>query len=82
MSPDQGILDLLKEELPHLKQEYSVKRLALFGSASNGTLTNESDVDILVEFDKPLGLKFMDLCEYLEEKLGRKPRRVSAARVN
>ncbi|MFC1582637.1 nucleotidyltransferase family protein [Planctomycetota bacterium] len=72
MSPDPGILGKLKQELPYLRKTYSVSRLALFGSASKGELAPESDVDIVIEFERPLGLKFIELCDYIEGLLGRK----------
>ncbi len=49
-----------------------VKRLALFGSVTRGTITPKSDIDILVEFSKPVGLfQFIQLKGLLEKKLGR-----------
>ena len=72
MSPQQKIVDVLRREIPYLKEIYGVKKIALFGSVVNGKYSQHSDVDILVEFNEPIGLRFMDLAEYLETKLGRK----------
>jgi len=66
------ILKKLKEELPYPKREYGVSRIALFGSLANGNYNLESDVDIVVEFDGPVGFKFIDFCEYIEKIMGRK----------
>ena len=54
------ILATLKEILPELQNEYSVKEIGLFGSFSNKSSEpgHESDIDILVEFEKPIGWKF------------------------
>ena len=50
---------------------YSVRSLSLFGSVARDEATAESDVDILVEFETPVGMfKFLDLKDYLEELLG------------
>jgi predicted nucleotidyltransferase len=43
----------------------------LFGSFARGDADLASDVDLVVEFDRPIGLRFMELCDYLEECLGR-----------
>jgi len=49
-----------------------VKRIGLFGSYAKGTPVEGSDIDILVEFVKPIGLKFIVFAEYIEKLLGRK----------
>jgi hypothetical protein len=49
-----------------------VKSLALFGSVVRGEARPDSDIDILVEFDKPVGLiSFIRLKHRLSELLGR-----------
>ncbi|MEZ5198905.1 MAG: nucleotidyltransferase family protein [Bacteroidales bacterium] len=62
----------LKELKPHLYQDYSVKEIGLFGSFSDGTHDDESDIDILVELEKPIGWKFLTLEIYLENIFERK----------
>lgn len=48
-----------------------VSSLALFGSAARNEAGPESDVDLLVEFDRPMGLfGFIGVKEYLESLLG------------
>ncbi len=45
-----------------------VKSLAVFGSFARGAATDNSDIDMLVEFDQPAGLfEFIRLKYYLEE---------------
>jgi predicted nucleotidyltransferase len=52
---------------------HGVSRLALFGSCVRGEDRADSDVDVLVEFDKPVSIfKFLDVKEYLETLLGRR----------
>ncbi|HPP52059.1 MAG TPA: nucleotidyltransferase family protein [Thermoguttaceae bacterium] len=66
------ILSLLREAMPYLRTEYGVKRLALFGSYAQAAPTEKSDVNLVVKLERPIGLKFMELAEYLEHLLGRK----------
>jgi len=66
------IIALLKKELPHLKTIFGVKRIGIFGSYSKGVQKEDSDVDLIVEFERPIGLKFFELSEYIENLLGKK----------
>jgi uncharacterized protein len=52
-------------------KEFKVKSLLVFGSVARDEATAESDVDLLVEFEKPVGLlTFVRLQRYLENALG------------
>jgi len=66
------ILFKLKELKPTLYQDYSVKEIGLFGSFSDDTNNEESDIDILVELEKPIGWRFFSLELYLEKIFNRK----------
>lgn len=56
---------------PILEKEYGIKNIAIFGSYVRGEEKSDSDLDILVEFEKPIGLlKFVDLKLKLSEVLG------------
>ena len=68
----EKIIEVLRKELPYFVLEYGVKRIGLFGSYAKGTPAKGSDIDILVEFEKPIGLKFVEFAEYLEGLLGRR----------
>lgn len=49
---------------------FGVKSLSVFGSVARGEAGPESDVDLLVEFKRPIGLfEFIDLQEFLEKEL-------------
>ena len=53
-------------------QQYPIKRAALFGSAARGDMTEQSDIDMLVEFlPDTRGLEFFGLRVDLEEAFGR-----------
>jgi predicted nucleotidyltransferase len=62
----------LRQAKPYLQQEYAVKKLGLFGSFAEGTQTDQSDVDVIVEFERPVGWRFFTLEKYLEQTLGRR----------
>jgi predicted nucleotidyltransferase len=66
------ILNSLQKALPELQQKYPIAKLALFGSYSRNEQHPESDIDIMVEFSKPVGMEFIDLSFELEKIFGRK----------
>ncbi len=72
MMTRNDIINRLRELKPELRKEYSIKNIALFGSYSDDTFTENSDIDLLVELEKPIGWKFLSLEIYLEKILGRK----------
>jgi predicted nucleotidyltransferase len=49
-----------------------VQRLAVFGSFARGEQGENSDIDILVEVDPSIGLRFVDLADELEKRLALK----------
>ncbi len=55
--------------------------MALFGSYSRNDATEESDVDILVDFEKAIGIQFVDLADELEILLHHKVDLVSARAI-
>jgi predicted nucleotidyltransferase len=66
------ILKILEKELPYLREKYGITQIALYGSYAHGTPDKESDIDLLVALSRPLGLEFIDLANYLENRFGRK----------
>ena len=66
------ILTRLKDLKPALERDYSVKEIGLFGSFSDDSFSDDSDIDILVEFERPIGWRFFSLELYLEDLFGRK----------
>ncbi|MFH1904071.1 MAG: nucleotidyltransferase family protein [bacterium] len=55
-----------------LATEYGVSRIGIFGSAVKDAMTKDSDLDVVVEFERPIGFKFIRLVEYLENLFGTK----------
>lgn len=72
MPASEAILTTLKEQRKVLSQRYPIHRLALFGSWARGDAREDSDVDVLVEVDPSIGLRFVDLGDELEKALGRR----------
>ena len=62
----EGILEALRAQLPHLRAQYAVRSLGVFGSCVRGEQRRGSDVDILVEFERaPTLFTFVDLQDEL-----------------
>lgn len=71
------------ETLPRLPAHDRVKRISLFGSHLKATPTEESDIDLLVEFSAPVG--YFDLVgmeKSLEESLGKRVDLVTPAALS
>ncbi len=67
----ETVFTLLKRHQDDFHQR-GVKSLAVFGSLARGESISTSDIDVLVEFDRPVGLfEFIRLKMYLEELTGR-----------
>lgn len=59
--------------LEELKIRFGVKKIAIFGSTARGDDTKKSDIDIIVEFNKPIGFfAFIELENYLQKMLGKR----------
>lgn len=54
-----------------LLQKYKVKRIGLFGSHVRQSQNKRSDIDFLVEFEKPSFDNYMDLLFSLESLFGK-----------
>ena len=74
-------MEILRKEQPFLKENFGVKKTALFGSFAANKQTKKSDVDILVEFARSPGLKFVTLVDYLEKKPRRRADQTGANKI-
>jgi len=65
------VLRMLKQNNAEMKKQFGVKALLLFGSVARNEATSASDVDLLVEFNRPVGyFGLFALQDYLEKLLG------------
>lgn len=65
------VLQILKQKNTELTQQFGVKSLLLFGSVARDEASTASDVDLLVEFNRPVGyFGLFALQDYLEKLLG------------
>lgn len=70
MVSQSDIEQRLKEIKPILVDKFHVSKIGYFGSYVTGMQTQESDLDVLVEFSKPVGWGFFTLEKFLEQSLG------------
>jgi len=69
----ETLFNLLKSQENILHQQFAVASLSVFGSAARNRLRKHSDIDLLVEFERPVGLfTFIRLKLYLENLLDRR----------
>jgi predicted nucleotidyltransferase len=72
MSSKNKIVTTLKNARASLFESYPIKTLAVFGSVAREDDIDGSDIDILVEFKKPVGMEFIHLSYELERLLQKK----------
>lgn len=72
MRTSQEIKNTLQSAKPGLLGKYPIESLALFGSYARDEANEQSDVDILVEFNGSIGWQFLTLADELEQILGLK----------
>ena len=73
---------ILAEHKDELHQKFHVSSIGIFGSYVRGDQTSSSDLDVLVDFDAPMGWEIVDVHEYLEEILGMKVDMATKGAVN
>jgi len=73
MSQFDSIKNILHKLKPELARKYHIKSIGLFGSVVRDDFSHtKSDIDIIVDFSKPIGIEFIDLADFLESKMNRK----------
>jgi uncharacterized protein len=66
-------LALINNNFEKLQNDFHVKKIAIFGSVAKGKQTQKSDIDIIVEFQEPVGFfQFIKLEHYLSRLLNKK----------
>lgn len=64
----EEIKNILTKAKPELQKKYPLSELGIFGSYVRGDATEESDIDVLVDFNAPLGLiKYIGLSHQLQQ---------------
>jgi len=64
------IKSVIRENEIILRDEYKIRKIAVFGSFARGEQKKGSDIDMLVEFSEPVGFEFFRAARYLEKILG------------
>ena len=72
MKTIEEIKRILMEHKSEIREKYGVVIVGVFGSYARGEQKETSDVDIIVELERPIGLRFFELYDYLENILGTK----------
>ncbi len=70
MSDDIEIVEKLKTAKTSLYRRYSISDIAVFGPHSKGEGNADVDVDLLVTFKNPIGIRIVDLEDELQQLLG------------
>lgn len=77
----QVILQKLSLLKPELQEKYAVSELALFGSYSRDEQTGNSDIDIMVDFSKPIGIEYLDVVYRIQAAFEEVPVQVVAKKA-
>ncbi len=78
----EKIREKIHKQLPFLKEKYHVKKIGIFGSFVRGEQKKSSDLDILVEFESPIGFfDFIRLENLLSRALRKKVDLVSSKSI-
>lgn len=75
------LLGKLRELKPWL-ESHGISRVRIFGSYARDEARPDSDIDLLVDFSKPVGLSFFEIEEELGRRLGRRVLFASEDRLN
>jgi predicted nucleotidyltransferase len=69
----EHIKETVDSQRTYLRNTYNVQNIGVFGSVARRDNTDDSDIDVLVTFAKPLGMfKFIELEDYLGTLLGKR----------
>jgi predicted nucleotidyltransferase len=66
----EEIKEILSEHREEIREKYGVIIIGIFGSYVRNEQNKTSDIDVLVEIERPIGLKFYELWDYIEKLLG------------
>ena len=63
-------MEKLRAHKPELQRKYPISRLGVFGSYARGEATENSDIDVAVELNGPMGLNFVAMANEIEDLFG------------
>jgi predicted nucleotidyltransferase len=66
------IKEIISSFKPEMESKYFVSSIGLFGSVVRDDFNNNSDIDIIVDFNGKIGIEFVTLADELERKLNHK----------
>ena len=66
------VIERLRREKPYLRETFGLSQIGLFGSFACDRQTDESDIDLVMEFERSPGIMFVELADYMERVLKRK----------
>ena len=66
----QEIKLVLSKHKQHLFLEYPIKTIAIFGSFARMEQNEKSDLDLIVDFNDNIGIRFIDLADEIESLIG------------
>lgn len=66
------IIDFLRSQKDFFASEFKVKKIGIFGSYARGTSHDYSDIDIVVELEKPDLYYLIGVKQAVEEAMGGK----------
>lgn len=71
MTNNLRLTKAIRNEIITILKKHGAKKISIFGSYVRGEATPESDLDIIVEFEQPIGLiKFVGIEFELSDSLG------------
>jgi len=72
MVKKEHITKVLKDNKLDLCTRYHLTSIGIFGSFTREDFQDDSDIDMLIDYDQPIGIEFIDLAEELKRILNRK----------
>jgi hypothetical protein len=72
MIDKEHITKALRDNKADLSTRYHLTSIGIFGSFTRQDFRDDSDIDILIDYDQPIGIEFIDLAEEFEKILNRK----------
>ena len=72
MIDKEDITKVLRDNKLDLATRYHLTSIGIFGSFTREDFRDDSDIDILIDYDQPIGIEFIDLAEEFEKILHRK----------